>query len=344
MKVFATTAIKDTMPDVATYVPLFTRLAEQDRFCVHQLVNDPEGADIILFMDGHQHYLDMKLDAIRHHPLVRKHLEKAFVYNEQDQPWCAMPGLYVGMPKKSFNPQRQRACAYLTSPNPYLVTGQDSGRSPDLLFSFMGRNGNQTRERILRQSHPRATIADTSAVDFFASPSEDIERQKQHYADVIARSKFVLCPPGAGPASFRIFETMAAGRVPVILSDSWEAPQGPDWKNCALFINEKQVDGLAGILEKREEHFQEMALAARREWEQWFAPDVLFHRMTEGIGDIVKTRRVPEGVLSRKFDTRYLRLRVRAAKGNFKHALRQFCGTLQTKIQRKPSPSSLFRQ
>ena len=54
---------------------------------------------MILFMDAHQH-LDMEMTAIRRHPLVLKNREKSFVYNEQDQPWCAMPGLYAGCPQR----------------------------------------------------------------------------------------------------------------------------------------------------------------------------------------------------------------------------------------------------
>jgi hypothetical protein len=320
MKLHATTAMRE--PGVATYLPLFKRLAEQDRFGVHSLCDDPEQADIILFLDGHQHYRDLELNAIRKHPLVTRFREKAFVYSEVDQPWCAMPGLYVAMPKSSFDPQRQRACAYLNLPNSYVTPSPEPDAANALLFSFMGRKGNRTRERILRLRHPRAHIADTSAADFFGSQTEEIEQQKQRYAEVMARSKFVLCPRGAGPSSFRIFETMAAGRVPVILSDQWVPPAGPDWKNCAVFSPEKQVEELGAILEKHEERFPRMAAAARKEWEEWFAPETLFHRMTEALKEIIEKRRKPESVLSRKVTARYLRLRARAAKGQLRDLLR----------------------
>jgi len=321
MKVFATTAMQE--PGVATYLPLFTKLAGQDRFGVHGLAEDAEKADLILFLDGHQHYRDLELSAIRQHPLVTRFREKAFVYSEVDQPWCAMPGLYVAMPKSSFDPQRQRACAYLSVPNAYVTPGTEPGAEEALLFSFLGRSGNRTRERVLRQKHPRAEIADTSATDFFGSPNDEIERQKRRYAEVIRRSKFVLCPRGAGPSSFRIFETMAAGRVPVILSDPWVPPAGPDWENCAIFIPEKKVQRLGAILESHEERFPRMAQAARREWEQWFAPEALFHRMTEALKEIVETRRAPESALCRKVTARYLRLRARAAKGQLRDLLRR---------------------
>jgi hypothetical protein len=320
MKLFATTAMCE--PGVATYTPLFTRLAAQDRFGIHSLCDDPEEADLILFLDGHQHYRDLELGAIRRHPLVTQFREKAFVYSEVDQPWCAMPGLYVAMPKSSFDARRQRACAYLTVPNAYVTPSTEPDAQDALLFSFMGRGGNPTRERILAQKHSRAYIADTSATDFFGSHTEEVERQKQRYAETIARSKFVLCPRGAGPSSFRIFETMAAGRVPAILSDAWVPPAGPDWENCAVFIPERNVDSIGPILEKHEEHFPRMAATARREWEQWFAPNVLFHRMTESLKEIVETRRVPESVLCREITARYVRLRLRAAKGQLKNLLR----------------------
>jgi hypothetical protein len=321
MNLFATTAMQD--PGVATYRPLFSQLAAQDRFRVHSLCDDPDSADLILFLDGHQHYRDLELNAIRRHPLVTKYREKSFVYSEVDQPWCAMPGLYVAMPKSSFDSRRQRACSYLTLPNRYVALSPAPDSAGGLLFSFMGRAGNPTRRRILSQIHPRALITDTSAADFFGSHNDDIERQKLRYAEIIARSKFVLCPRGAGASSFRIFETMAAGRVPVILSDCWVPPIGPDWENCAIFIPEKNADQLSAILEAREPYFPRMARAARCEWEQWFSPDTLFHRMTEALIDIVENRRIPESILSRRLTARYLRLRARALKGAAKNLFRR---------------------
>jgi hypothetical protein len=320
MKLFATTAMQE--PGVATYLPLFEEMAREDRFGVHSLCGDPAAADLILFLDGHQHYKDLELNAIRRHPLVTQYREKAFVYSEVDQPWCAMPGLYVAMPKSHFDPRRQRACAYMTVPNSHVTPTPPPAASEALLFSFMGRGGNAARERVLRLKHSRAVVEDTSAANFFGDQTAEIERGKRRYAEVIARSKFVLCPRGAGPSSFRIFETMAAGRVPVILSDEWVPPAGPAWDRCAIFIPENQIDRIGEILEAREPQFPAMASAARWEWEEWFAPSSLFHRMTEALSDIVAKRSVPEAVLCRKVTARYVRMRLRAAKGQLRDLLR----------------------
>ncbi|MGA3170989.1 MAG: exostosin family protein [Chthoniobacteraceae bacterium] len=342
MNVFATTAIEEIVPGVSTYKPLFAELAAQDRFGTHHLVDDAEGADVVLFLDGHQHYLDLSMGAIRRHRLARAHPEKVFVYSQQDQPWCAMPGLYVAMPRQSFNWRRQRPCAYITVPNEYVLQGGTRTGSPDLLFSFAGRGGNRTRDRILHSpGHPRARIVDTSALDFFGVQTADIDLQKRRYAEIIARSKFVLCPRGAGPSSFRIFETMAAGRVPVVISDAWTAPMGPDWEKCALFISERQAHRISRLIEEQEPRFPLMAEAARREWEQWFSPQVLFHRMIEGLREIVANRTEPERLAPEGFDLRYWRLRARAMKTNIKQAAGQLGGALRARLQKGPAAMSV---
>jgi hypothetical protein len=285
------------------------------------LVQDSDSADIFLFLDGHQHYRDIKLNAIRQHPLVRRDPAKAFLYSELDQPWCAMPGLYVAMPKASFDLTRQRACAYLSAPNQQVRAAAFPTARADLLFSFMGRDGNSARERVLALKSPDAFIQDTSAMNFFGTDTASLDQQRRQYADIIARSRFVLCPRGAGPSSYRIFETMAAGRVPVILSDSWVPPRGPAWDQCALIINESDIGALPRILRDHAPRFETMASAARCEWETWFAGDVLFHRMIDDLADLIRSRGPARIPFSRPFDPRYLRLRARAAKSGVLESL-----------------------
>jgi hypothetical protein len=87
--------------------------AAQDRFGVHQLVEDPEDADFILFVEN-AHYDDPYYRRLLAHPWVARYPEKVFMYNETDEPWCVLPGLYCSMPKRSFSRQRQRASATCT--------------------------------------------------------------------------------------------------------------------------------------------------------------------------------------------------------------------------------------
>ena len=285
MKVFATTAITG---DVSTYLPLFHSMAAQDRFRVHTLTDDPAEADVILFLDGHQHCADLSLRAIRQHPLVQTYPKRALVYSELDQPWCAMPGLYVSMPTGNFDWKRQRPCSYLSLINRFVVEKQTTTEAPSLLFSYMGRRCHPVRERILNLRHDRAHVEDTTALDFFGVASEAVLQHQRRYAAILRDSKFVLCPRGGGLASFRLFETMAAGRVPVIISDDWVPPVGPAWETMVLRVKEAEVEQVAAIVESREERFEEMSRNVQEMWKDWFAPDVTFHRMIENCAGILE--------------------------------------------------------
>jgi hypothetical protein len=57
----------------------------------------------------------------------------------------------------------------------------------------------------------------------------------------IAWSKFVLCPRGYACSRWRLFETMMAGRVPVIISDQWVPPEGPAWERFSVRVSQKHV-------------------------------------------------------------------------------------------------------
>ena len=311
-----------------TYIPWFEELAAQDRFGVHALASGPESADVILFVDAHMHPGDIGLNAIRRHPVATGHCEKTYLYSEQDQPWCAMPGLYVSMPAKNFNPARQRSCAYVRLRNPHVLTIHRQAIAPDLLFSFLGRRGPAIREAVMALSHPRSLIEDTSAVNFFYSHTDETERRERRYAEIIGRSKFVLCPRGDGVSSFRLFETMAAARVPVIISDQWVPPAGPDWSRCSLRVPERDIASIPAILERREGEFEVMGYGARREWVEWFAPDVLFHRMVELCLDLRRQRMLSGVFKSDLLDARYLWLRGREAKWRIKTALSRAVGCL----------------
>ena len=333
MKVFATTAISQR--EVQTYLPVFQRLAAQDRFRVHSLVEEPDAADIILFLDAHQHYRDLNLTEIREHPLVRRDRDRAFVYNEMDQPWCAMPGLYVGMPRSSFDWQRQRPCSYLVLVNDQTTIPAQSATEPDLLFSYMGRMGHPVRAEIAQLLDRRAIIEDTSRFSFFGATTGEIAMQKLRYVEVIQRSKFVLCPVGSGPSSFRLFETMAAGRVPVIVSDEWVPPAGPTWEDFSLTVPERSVREIPALLGSQEHRFNAMGRAARRAWEDWFAPDVLFHRMAENCKDLIESRSISENMVPRKVDFRYLRLRAR----EWKHEIKSSVGAAVARFGRRAKAS-----
>ena len=129
-------------------------------------------------------------------------------------------------------------------------------------------------------------MEDTARYDFFSGSDESLEEARARYRQTMARSKFVLCPRGAGASSYRLYETLAGGRVPVIISDEWVAPNGVDWQSCAVRVREGEVAGLPTRLASLEEAWPRMSAAAAAAYDGFFAPDVWFHRAVEHCRDL----------------------------------------------------------
>ncbi|MGB0866930.1 MAG: exostosin domain-containing protein, partial [Granulosicoccaceae bacterium] len=228
---------------------IFLRAAALDQNNEHQSCDNPEEADVILFVED-AHFDDYLYKKLITHPYLRHWRHKCYMYNEVDSPWSVLPGLYCSMPQWSFEPGRQRAFPYAATPNARIQslfsTCANTERS--LLFSFVGTGCNNLRKRMIKTGLDQGgTIIDTSGFNVWDCDEEEKQRQGKVFATTMAQSKFVLCPRGLGTSSFRLFETMQAGRAPVIIADSWVAPNQSDW-SFAIRIQENALDTLSDRL------------------------------------------------------------------------------------------------
>ena len=97
----------------------------------------------------------------------------------------------------------------------------------------------------------------------------------------------------------RLFETMRAGRPPVILADDWVPPDGPAWERFSVRVREEDYRSIPARREALEPEAAAMGRQARQAWEEWFSPAVIFHRVTEDCLSIARTpRRLPEPLAS----------------------------------------------
>jgi hypothetical protein len=255
-------------------VDAFERLAAVDRFREHELLSEANDADIILFLQCHM--VDWRLRAIREHPVARQHWDRVMVFDERDRPWRSFPGAYVNTPAGEFVTESQRAWGYLGAPNV-----PSSHLEPDLLFSFVGSNTARCRKPLFDLWHPDTIVEETRDFLFWNPEGEGYASKWRNYKETLARSRFVLCPRGRGTSSFRLYETLAAGRVPVIISDDWVAPSGPAWETFSLRWPESKVKGLVELLQERDDEWGRMSIAARNAFDTFFAPNVTFHRIVE---------------------------------------------------------------
>ena len=304
------TASPDAPPPPDGTIPL-RESQRVDRFGAHSLANDPAAADLILFVRtlSHDGTVFRRLLA---HPLVRRYRARCFLYDLNDRIVPVLPGIYPSVERRWNDRARLRSGPYLEeTANPFLVY-DPSFAERRYLYSFLGAvRSASVRGRLAAMAHgPRGLFLDTSArAEQVARHGTADERREfaRQYADATNLSQFVLCPRGMGVSSRRLFETMGMGRAPVVLADDWVPPDGPAWEHSCVFIRETDCERLPDLLAEREGEALAMGREARRQWEEWYAPEVLFHRTVELCLSIGRERRLPDPVASWLACTQMLR-------------------------------------
>jgi hypothetical protein len=140
-------------------------------------------------------------------------------------------------------------------------------------------------------------VCDTSYLSVQERQRDAAARADDKYVDsylsLFERSKFILCVRGIGTSRWRLFEALKGGRVPVIISDQWVPPEGPQWAECSIRVPESKVRMIPETLERREPGASKLAIAARKAWDDWFSSEVVFHRIVEWCLTIQADRPLP---------------------------------------------------
>lgn len=263
--------------------------AAMDPFGKHAICNSPEEADIVLFAETHPAN-DIYLFRARFHPLFRKFRRKAFIYQDW---YLALPlsaGIFTGYEKHAL-PFPCASIHYLARRCENDAVAFDGSTERPHLFSFVGSSRTAPlRKDILALKHPRAVLRDTGEARAWNMTKAEKQVYEGEYAKVMAQSLFVLCPRGLGPGSYRLYEAMEMGRAPVIISDRWEFPKGPNWEDFSIAMKERDLARIPEVLERAEGRAIEMGWAARKAWEEWCSQKVSFHRVAESCAAIQRKR------------------------------------------------------
>jgi hypothetical protein len=304
------------------------RLAHADRVGRHTVVEDPDAADLVLLCDSHL-FDDWNMRRMRAHPLTRHHGDKTYIYCERDDPFCVLPGLYVSMPGRDFDPRFQVACPYQRTEDPRDPGPSDAASEPDLLFSFIGGRTHRCRDPLFDLRDPEAVVEFPAGFVFYDPSSTDFAARRNHFVATVRRSRFVLCPRGQGTSSIRLYETLAAGRVPVIIADDWVPPSGIDWPAVSIRWPEGVTTGLADHLRSRADEAAAMGRSGRRAYETVLAEEVAFDSLVQRLEPLVASGAA--GRFRRRLvDRRHLAVAWHAASGRARGRLGAVRRTLPT--------------
>ena len=119
-------------------------------------------------------------------------------------------------------------------------------KEKDIFCSFVGSLTHETRIK-MHDCLKKDPMFYFSVSDW----SWSIEKQKEnHFIDTISRSKFTLCPRGYGAQSFRFYEALQLGSVPIYIHDdiSWMPYSDVlDWNTFSINLHINDI----GLLKEK---------------------------------------------------------------------------------------------
>ncbi|MDD2273741.1 MAG: glycosyltransferase [Desulfuromonadaceae bacterium] len=123
----------------------------------------------------------------------------------------------------------------------------------------------------------RAFVSVSGRFHGFEEPDVRVKR-RELFIRSLADSWLAVCPRGAGVNSYRFFETLSMGRIPVLLSDDCQLPfeENIDYDRIIVKIPESSAEHSAELIARwlssqTVESLLDRCRLARNMWEQYFA-------------------------------------------------------------------------
>jgi hypothetical protein len=119
---------------------------------------------------------------------------------------------------------------------------------------------------------------------FFNEPNSNLrEKLRLEYVQNMIDSDYIFCCRGSGNYSFRFYETLCCGRIPVFLDTDCVLPFDfeIDWKKYCVWVSESEMSVIAekiadfhSSLSPKE--FIDLQYECRKLWKEWLAPEGFF--------------------------------------------------------------------
>ena len=114
-----------------------------------------------------------------------------------------------------------------------------------------------------------------------------MQESRRAYVSNMRDSDYIVCMRGAGNFSFRLYETLSAGRIPVFIDTDCVLPFEPwlDWRSFCVWVPEKEIGDVASYVadfhaRQSPAEFEELQRVCRRTWEQWLSPSGFFQKLS----------------------------------------------------------------
>src|SRR5262245_60619259 len=248
----------------------------------------PEAADLIVFGRDDRRYIKLS-------PLFKRFPSRCVAVTEWDRPAFFLPTVCASSSTNWLTRGRAETMSYIVSSRGVNAPAATFAEAPRrYLYSFLGKPSNRVRRLLFRQfaqgCPPDVRIENTGSLVFNHTqyPATAVDR----FAEIMAQSKFALCPRGWGTGSIRLFEACRLGVAPVIIADGWQPVRGVDW-SFAIFLREKHIAGVDALIRSHESEWNERGRAALAAYQQHFSPEVAAERLFFHLSNLRASLRPP---------------------------------------------------
>ena len=113
--------------------------------------------------------------------------------------------------------------------------------------SYIGRETHPIRKKMENQL---SNTKGFSIVNLESMNAEFSDSEFNNFKEIVSSAYFSLCPRGYGPTSFRLYESISLGSIPVYISDDFLLPfkELIDWDKIALLIRPREIKQIDKII------------------------------------------------------------------------------------------------
>lgn len=130
--------------------------------------------------------------------------------------------------------------------------------------------------------------------------AKTLQQVRREYVGNMLDSDYVLCARGAGNFSYRLYETLSCGRIPVFVDTDCVLPYDfmIEWPEYGVWIDEAAVNDVGhSVLEfherLNEREFEDLQRECRRFWERYLRPEGFFENLHEHLNVVEPARLEP---------------------------------------------------
>lgn len=162
---------------------------------------------------------------------------------------------------------------------------------PELSVGYVGHclHGRKKYVDDLLRSSLKTDFSLRPSCYFSITDPEDKNKQRQDFIENLRQNLFIFCYRGAGNFSYRFYETMMMGRIPVLIDTDCYFPSDLDVKDFCVCIKDSDLKNrsietiITEYYNKNKENLVNIQRRNRHIWEKYFSPIGFLDSVVEDI-------------------------------------------------------------